>query len=734
MSKDKKTVIRNLNKALKEFDSKNKENTYQNYIFVILFYRYLSIDIVNYVKNKYNKNYEKLSNTEAEELKNEIISDKDYFILPSELFQNVIKERQDDPYLDSVINSIFNKIRKSSKYDICDIFKNIDVEDEKLGHSNEERSQALSVALKSIGNIKYDFEDSEFDLFGLVYELLLNKYDDNLKISLGNGVYYTQSTLVKLLIEISQLYVSNPKNVYDPTCGSGSLLVEYSKFNNKISFYGQELLSVPYSLCKMNMILHGVKDYHITNADTLLTYNKSDKEKYELILSNPPFSVSWNTPSIDDERFNNIPVLPPKNYADYAFIYHILYTLNQNGVALVINGPAMLSRTLKGNDETSIREHLVKENVIDTIIQLPNNFFLRTSIGACLFILRKNKTDKNILFIDATTLYTTSGHTKTFNDANVENIIDIIKRRENIDDLSYLATPEEIANNNYIFSVESYINYEMKTAFKPVEPSISSPYFSEEMEYETLYLHKSFNQFLIEAKINIIPEINEKLINTNDIKMVKLNDLAVSIKSGTKLTQIGAISKDDLPYYYITSKEIENGTIIPISTIKSGDGRDIKGTQKINKEALNELLRLSNLEKDDILFTLSETGPKVAVVNRTDFGFNHSIYVLKPKKDKINPLFLRYILESDYMKEQISNKLSHANAKSIKIEEFRNLTIPDIPLKIQNEIVSYLKVLEDYQEKIMLDFQFKQSTYNKACYELKNILFKNFPKEQRKEK
>ena len=176
MSKDKKTVIRNLNKALKEFDSKNKENTYQNYIFVILFYRYLSIDIVKYVKNKYNKNYEKLSNTEAEELKNEIISDKDYFILPSELFQNVIKERQDDPYLDSVINSIFNKIRKSSKYDICDIFKNIDVEDEKLGHSNEERSQALSVALKSIGNIKYDFDDSEFDLFGLVYELLLNKY------------------------------------------------------------------------------------------------------------------------------------------------------------------------------------------------------------------------------------------------------------------------------------------------------------------------------------------------------------------------------------------------------------------------------------------------------------------------------------------------------------------------------------------------------------------------------
>ncbi len=727
MSKDKKTVIRNLNKALKEFDSKNKENTYQNYIFVILFYRYLSIDIVKYVKNKYNKNYEKLSNTEAEELKNEIISDKDYFILPSELFQNVIKERQDDPYLDSVINSIFNKIRKSSKYDICDIFKNIDVEDEKLGHSNEERSQALSVALKSIGNIKYDFDDSEFDLFGLVYELLLNKYDDNLKISLGNGVYYTQSTLVKLLIEISQLYVSNPKNVYDPTCGSGSLLVEYSKFNNKISFYGQELLSVPYGLCKMNMILHGVKDYHITNADTLLTYSKSDKEKYELILSNPPFSVSWNTPSINDERFNNIPVLPPKNYADYAFIYHILYTLNQNGVALVINGPAMLSRTLKGNDETSIREHLVKENVIDTIIQLPNNFFLRTSIGACLFVLRKNKADKNILFIDATSIYTTSGHTKTFNDANVENIIDIIKHRENIDDLSYLATPEEIADNNYTFSIESYINYKKKKTFKKTTTNLLTPKLLQELEYQNARRYKYFfNQLKdMDAKL---PEIIKKLTNDRDIQTVKLSDIAVSIKSGTKLTQIGAISNDDFPYYYITSKEIENGSIIPISTRKSGDGRDIKGTQKINKEALKELLRLSNLEKGDILFTLSETGPKVAIVNRTDFGFNHSIYILKPKKDKINPLFLRYMLESDYMKNQISNKLSHANAKSIKIEEFRNLTIPDIPLESQEQIASLLEKLQGEYTMTMDSYIYEEYLYKEIYNNYKNQFFNDITK------
>lgn len=725
--KSKESVVRSLNKALKEFNSKNKENTYQNYIFVILFYRFLSIDIVNHVKTKYGKNYEKLSDQEAKKLKSEIETAKDYFIYPSDLFQNFIQTRKDDNHLDTILNSIFRDIRKSSKFDICDIFRSIDVENEKVGEDNSERSEILSEVLKAIGSIKYNFEEAEFDLFGFVYEFLLNKYDDNLKISLGNGVYYTQSTLVKLLIEISELYVSNPKNVYDPTCGSGSLLVEYAKHNKNISFFGQEVLRAPYGLCKMNMILHNVKDYHITNADTLLTYNKDEKEKFDLILSNPPFSVKWNNSLVetDDERFNHIPILPPNNYADYAFIYHIVHALNQNGIALVIDGPGMLSRT--NEEETRVREHLVKENLIDAIIQLPNNFFLRTKIGACLFIIRKNKKDNKILFVDATTKYTTINHTRSFSDDNAKEILDLITLRENIDDLSYLATPEEIASKNYILSVETYIKYKKKNSFKPLGTNSWKDFIYAEEEYNNYLLRKRFSEDIIKVNQYILKKINQ-FTNNNDVKTIKLSDLAISIKSGSKLNQIGATTNDNSPYCYITSKEIQNGAVMPITTIKTGDGRDKEGTQKINEEALKKFLELSNLERYDVLFTLSETGPKTAIVDEPNFGFNETIFAIKPIKDKINPLYLRYLLESEYMANQISENLSYSNAKYISIEKFRNLSIPDIPLEIQTEISMLLTSLDIEYTRLETALERERDIYKYRHYTHKNRIFDSLSK------
>lgn len=725
--KSKESVVRSLNKALKEFNSKNKENTYQNYIFVILFYRFLSIDIVNHVKTKYGKNYEKLSDQEAKKLKSEIETAKDYFIYPSDLFQNFIQTRKDDNHLDTILNSIFRDIRKSSKFDICDIFRSIDVENEKVGEDNAERSEILSEVLKAIGSIKYNFEEAEFDLFGFVYEFLLNKYDDNLKISLGNGVYYTQSTLVKLLIEISELYVSNPKNVYDPTCGSGSLLVEYAKHNKNISFFGQEVLRAPYGLCKMNMILHNVKDYHITNADTLLTYNKDEKEKFDLILSNPPFSVKWNNSLVetDDERFNHIPILPPNNYADYAFIYHIVHALNQNGIALVIDGPGMLSRT--NEEETRVREHLVKENLIDAIIQLPNNFFLRTKIGACLFIIRKNKKDNKILFVDATTKYTTINHTRSFSDDNAKEILDLITLRENIDDLSYLATPEEIASKNYILSVETYIKYKKKNSFKPLGTNSWKDFIYAEEEYNNYLLRKRFSEDIIKVNQYILKKINQ-FTNNNDVKTIKLSDLAISIKSGSKLNQIGATTNDNSPYCYITSKEIQNGAVMPITTIKTGDGRDKEGTQKINEEALKKFLELSNLERYDVLFTLSETGPKTAIVDEPNFGFNETIFAIKPIKDKINPLYLRYLLESEYMANQISENLSYSNAKYISIEKFRNLSIPDIPLEIQTEISMLLTSLDIEYTRLETALERERDIYKYRHYTHKNRIFDSLSK------
>lgn len=340
------TITKNLKKALKGYNKGQDITSYEKYIYLILFYRFLSENIINHIQTNFNINYIELNNNEAEAYKSQVQSDIDFFIYPEDLFQNIVAKELNSSRLDSTLNSIFKNIKQSSKYDICEIFRNIDTEAEGIGTSQNIRSNIYSTILKAISEIDYDINKSDYDLFGNIFEFLLNNKDTNNNMSLKNGIFYTQPSVVKLLKKIADQYITDPSNIYDPTCGSGSLLTEYARYNNTIPFYGKELNAIPTILCRMNMIVHNVRDFKITQCDTLLTYDKEEKEKYDLIFANPPFGIEWDKAALreDDERFKDKP-LPNQALADWAFIYHIIYTLNKNGLALAIDTPNMLSRS-----------------------------------------------------------------------------------------------------------------------------------------------------------------------------------------------------------------------------------------------------------------------------------------------------------------------------------------------------------------------------------------------------
>lgn len=706
------TITKNLKTALLGYNNGQNINQYEKYIYLTLFYRYLSENLVSYVKTNFNKNYIELSNDEAETYRKQIQEEKDYFILPEDLFQNVVKKELKSSRLDAVLNSVFANIKKSSKYDICDIFKNIDTEAESIGSSQSNRSQIYSNILGAIANIDFDFEKSEFDLFGNVFEFLLNNNDTNNQMSLSNGIFYTQPSITKLLREISNLYVKNPKNVYDPTCGSGSLLSEYARYNNNTTFYGQELNEIPSILCRMNMILHNVKDYHITNADTLLTYDPDEKDKYDLILANPPFGIKWKRKAIrdNDERFKDKPA-PPENYADYAFIYHIIYTLSQDGIALVIDTPNMLKR--KNLEEIEVKKHLIDSNVIDAIILLPAKAFLRTDTGTCLFVIRKNKKDKDILFIDASQIYTEVKKVRTFTDTNINDIIELLLDRKNLQGIAYLAKPEEIIKKEYSLHISDYIDYGKQKSATSIKKAQLTDFIYQNQEETNYKLRKQFNDNIIKAN-KVISNMLDKLEQEDKISLIPLNIL-VDIRSGAKLENLKIETNDSFPCRYITSKEMQDGSVVMDNTIHYA-GYNISNSKRIRKEDTDKFIKKTNLENDDVLFTLCSGATKAAIVYNPDYIYCDTVFCLKIKEEAkkiLTPAYLRYALESDVFKREVYARLNYnSNVPYIRIEVLRKLMIPLIPFDQQVELCFMLSLLEKQYKELELALEAEKEIYN----------------------
>ena len=450
---------------------------FKQYILGIMFYRYISENITNYINEGERKagdtnfDYAKLKDSDAEPERANLVKEKGFFILPSELFVNVVKKARDDENLNETLEKIFNNIENSAKGaesedDFSGLFDDIDVNSNKLGATVGKRNEKLVKILEGIAGINLGkYQDNQIDAFGDAYEFLMSMYASNAGKS--GGEFYTPQEVSELLTRLAIVGKTSVNKVYDPACGSGSLLLKSAKIlgkdNVRNGFYGQEINLTTYNLCRINMFLHdiGYDKFNIACEDTLVSPQHWDDEPFEVIVSNPPYSIKWagddNAVLINDPRYSPAGVLAPKSKADFAFIMHSLSWLATNGTASIVCFPGILYR---GGAEQKIRKYLIDNNFVDCIIQLPENLFFGTNIATCIIVLKKSKKDNSTLFIDATKQCVKVTNNNRLTETNINNIVKIFTERQDVEYVSKLILNDEIAKNDYNLSISSYLEKE----------------------------------------------------------------------------------------------------------------------------------------------------------------------------------------------------------------------------------------------------------------------------------
>ncbi|HQP04095.1 MAG TPA: type I restriction-modification system subunit M, partial [Bacteroidales bacterium] len=379
---------------------------FKAYVLGMLFYRFISENLTSFINKEEHKtgntsfDYSKLSDAEAEFGREDTIKEKGFFILPSELFANVCKKAKTDENLNETLSRIFKNIENSAKGtesedDLKGLFDDIDVNSNKLGATVAKRNELLTKIIEAIGNLKLgDYQDNTNDLFGDAYEFLMTMYASNAGKS--GGEFFTPQEVSELLCEMTVVGKKQVNKVYDPACGSGSMLLKFAKVlgkeNVRQGFFGQEINLTTYNLCRINMFLHDInyEKFDIANGDTLTNPKHWDDEPFDAIVSNPPYSIKWegdaNPLLINDPRFSPAGVLAPKSKADLAFTMHMLSWLSTSGTAAIVEFPGVLYRS---GAEQKIRKYLVDNNYIDTVIQLPPDLFFGTGIATCIIVLKK---------------------------------------------------------------------------------------------------------------------------------------------------------------------------------------------------------------------------------------------------------------------------------------------------------------------------------------------------------
>ena len=426
--------------------------------------------LVNAVEALADK-YADMTDAEAEEAREYMVNVKGFYILPSQLFCNVRKNAPTDENLNETLEKVFNAIEASAKEcesedDFKGLFDDIDVNSNKLGSTVAKRNEKLVKLLNGVGEMKLgDYKDNTIDAFGDAYEFLMGMYASNAGKS--GGEYFTPQEVSELLTKLAIVGKTEVNKVYDPACGSGSLLLKSAKIlgkdNVRQGFYGQEINLTTYNLCRINMFLHDIDydKFDIACEDTLLSPQHWDDEPFEVIVSNPPYSIKWagdeNPLLINDPRFAPAGVLAPKSKADLAFIMHSLSWLATNGTASIVCFPGVMYR---GGAEKKIRKYLIDNNFVDAIIQLPDNLFFGTSIATCIMVLKKSKTDNSTLFIDASKECIKVTNSNKLTEDNITTIIDAFTQREDKEHFCALVPNDKIAEEDYNLSVSTYVEQE----------------------------------------------------------------------------------------------------------------------------------------------------------------------------------------------------------------------------------------------------------------------------------
>ena len=446
---------------------------FKNYVLGFLFYFFICENLVAYILRAYEREYDKMSDEEAQRGKKTILDEKGFFIKPSHLFKNILKSVKSEEEinlsnLNEKLTAVFKEIEIStigheSEGRFKGLFDDLDLYSKKLGAENSDRNKKIVKIMEAISGIDLHYNNNEIDAFGDAYEFLMTMYASNAGKS--GGEFFTPQEVSKLLIEITLHHNKKPNKVYDPACGSGSLLLQYKKSlkeDPEMGYFGQEINITTYNLARMNMFLHDVNYtlFNIAHGDTLINPDESHKGfvPFDAIASNPPYSTKWegkdNALLIDDERYKKAGVLAPTSKADLAFVMHSLAWLGEGGCAAIVCFPGVMYR---GGAERDIRKYLIEGNFVDSVISLAPNLFFGTGIAVCILVLRKSKKDRKTLFINAGEEFIKVTNKNMLSKENLENILKLYKDRAEVEYVTKLASIEDIQKNDYNLSVSSYV-------------------------------------------------------------------------------------------------------------------------------------------------------------------------------------------------------------------------------------------------------------------------------------
>ncbi|MFK8265819.1 type I restriction-modification system subunit M [Capnocytophaga cynodegmi] len=450
---------------------------FKQFVLGTLFYRFISENFTNFIENgDESVNYASLSDDViTPEIKDDAVKSKGYFIYPSQLFVNIAKNANTNETLNTDLANIFREIENSasgyaSEHDIKGLFADFDTTSNRLGNTVADKNKRLAAVIKGVEALDFgNFEENQIDLFGDAYEFLISNYAANAGKS--GGEFFTPQNVSKLIAQLVIHKQTSVNKIYDPACGSGSLLLQAKKqFDEHLiedGFFGQEINHTTYNLARMNMFLHNINydKFDLSLGDTLLNPQYGNEKPFDAIVSNPPYSVNWigsDDPTlINDDRFAPAGVLAPKSKADFAFVLHALHYLSAKGRAAIVCFPGIFYR---GGAEQKIRKYLVDNNFVETVIALAPNLFYGTSIAVNILVLSKSKTDTKTQFINASgeDFFKKETNNNTLTDEHITKIIDLFDKKENVNHITASVENSIIAENDYNLSVSAYVEAEDK--------------------------------------------------------------------------------------------------------------------------------------------------------------------------------------------------------------------------------------------------------------------------------
>ena len=451
---------------------KMNADEYKNYILGFIFYKYLSQKQELYANELLQEDELKYIELEDEEIiediKEESLENLGFFLRPNELFGYLVKKGKGELGKDTFILEDLKKAliaiedrayERESSEDFVGVFEDVDLSSPKLGKTPEAKNTLIVDIFSRLDEIDFDIKNPKSDILGQAYEYLIGQFAAG--AGKKGGEFYTPAQVSRILAQIVTLGKERIKEVYDPTCGSGSLLIRVGEYAKVAHYYGQELNRTTYNLARMNMILHNIPytQFSIRQGDTL-EEDKFIDLKAEAIVANPPFSAKWKGQEDSllkqDERFTPYGALAPKNKADYAFVTHMLHHLADDGVMAVVLPHGVLFR---GGAEGKIRRAIIEKfNYLDAVIGLTPNLFYGTSIPACILVFKKCKEEDNILFIEASKLYEKGKNQNYLKDEHIQKILDTYKERKEIEKFSHLATIKEIKENDFNLNIPRYVD------------------------------------------------------------------------------------------------------------------------------------------------------------------------------------------------------------------------------------------------------------------------------------